>query len=66
MWQTVQQLGSCRRGLGGMLNDKTTKGYEISSHRGDCFNNLGARTINSLGKMVSFPKIFYGSDKKLP
>jgi hypothetical protein len=35
------------KGFGGNGNDKTTKGYEISSLRGGGLNNLGARYIDN-------------------
>jgi hypothetical protein len=29
--------------------DKTMKGFGMTSHRGGCFNNLGAKAIDSVG-----------------
>jgi hypothetical protein len=43
--QKVAGIGRCRKGLGRILNHKTTKGYVISSLGGGYFSNLGARGI---------------------
>jgi hypothetical protein len=44
----VKQVGGCRRGFGGTLNDKTIMGYGISSLRGGGFSNLKARAVDSI------------------